>query len=218
MSLQHEANTSLTGFTPNALRMPAAKLGLLFFMSFVTVLFLLLTLAYLARAQLPDWQSLGGDSWRPLNASPLPWLNTLLLFLASLSLHAARGALEHHKPRGARMTFSIGGLCIFGFVLGQLMLWQQLRLRGVYLAGNPANSFFYLITALHGLHIFGGIAVWSGIALRLGDIAANARQRLHLQLCSLYWDFLFVLWLALFALLMSPRGTLDQIAGVCGLR
>jgi len=106
-----------------------------------------------------------------------------------------------------------------GFVLGQLVLWQQLTARGFAVDANPANSFFYLITALHGLHLIGGIVVWGDTVLRFGPRALlTARLQLRIALCSLYWHFLFVVWLAMFALLLSPRETLDQLAGLCGLR
>ncbi len=199
-------------------RMPAAKVGLLFFMLVASTLFFLLAIAYLARAQLPDWQSLGGESWRPLSASRLPWLNTALLLVASLALQRARNAASSGKAQRARRAFIAGGILAISFVLGQLALWQQLAGRGFALDANPANSFFYLITALHGLHMLGGIAVWGDTAIRARHSTPTAWLRLRIELCSLYWHFLGVLWLALFALLASPREALDQLAGFCGLR
>jgi cytochrome c oxidase subunit 3 len=205
--------------TPGRAHMPAAKLGLLFFMLVASAIFFLLTIAYLARAQLADWQSLGGESWRPLSASNLPWFNTLLLLIASLALQRARNAMVLGKLMRARHAFIAGGVLAIGFVVGQLALWQQLTARGFPIDANPANSFFYLITALHGLHLIGGIVAWGSTVARFGQGALiTARLQLRVELCSLYWHFLFVVWLAMFALLSSPRETLDQLAGLCGLR
>ncbi len=199
-------------------RMSAGKLGLLFFMLVVTALFFLLSIAYLARSQLPDWQSLGGESWRPLSASNLPWLNTVLLLAASLALQCARNASVLGELHRTRHAFMAGGVLAIGFVLGQLVLWTQLAARGFPVSGNPANSFFYLITALHGLHLIGGIGVWADTAIRYRESPLVARFQQRVALCSLYWHFLFVVWLAMFALLSSPREALDSLAGFCGLR
>ncbi|MEI4584053.1 hypothetical protein WAC45_27600, partial [Klebsiella pneumoniae] len=51
-----------------------------------------------------------------------------------------------------------GGVSAVVFVIGQLLAWQQLNVAGYFLTANPANAFFYLITAGHGLHVLGGLA------------------------------------------------------------
>ena len=42
------------------------------------------------------------------------------------------------------------------FVAGQYEAWLQLRARGFYLPTNPSSSFFYVLTAVHVLHVLGG--------------------------------------------------------------
>jgi cytochrome c oxidase subunit 3 len=84
----------------------------------------------------------------------------------------------------------------------------------VALAGNPAASFFYLLTALHGLHVLGGLAGWAGTmraARRSGDAARVARR---IALCARYWHFLLGIWLVLFATLgwLTP----EVVAFICG--
>ena len=46
------------------------------------------------------------------------------------------------------------------FLAGQLMVWWQLGSGGYAVDANPANSFFYLLTGLHGLHLMGGLVAW----------------------------------------------------------
>ena len=43
------------------------------------------------------------------------------------------------------------------FLAGQLVVWRELAARGVYLATNPSSSFFYVLTAAHGVHLLGGV-------------------------------------------------------------
>ena len=84
----------------------------------------------------------------------------------------------------------IGGLA-FIFILGQLLVWQKLIGLGYYVAGNPANAYFYLFTALHGLHLIGGLIYW-GMTIRkvwsFNEIIVKNAQH-TVELCGIYWLF-----------------------------
>jgi cytochrome c oxidase subunit 3 len=196
----------------------AAKLGLWLFMGVVSVLFLLLALAYLARAQFEDWQALGGAPWLPLGQPWRLWVNTALLAAGSGALQWAAVAARRGDARGTRIGLGLGGLLAAGFLLGQLWVWQVLAGGGYALAANPANSFFYLLTALHGLHLTGGLAVWGASMLAAMKAGTGERLSLRVTLLSRYWHFLLALWLVLFALLASPPEHLAALAAFCGLR
>ena len=49
----------------------------------------------------------------------------------------------------------------FIFLLGQLIVWKQLISLGHFMSTNPSNAYFYLFTALHGLHLIGGLFYWN---------------------------------------------------------
>jgi cytochrome c oxidase subunit III len=95
------------------------------------------------------------------------------------------------------------GACSTGFLVGQILAWRQLTAAGHVLSSNPANAFFYLLTALHGLHLLGGLVAWGRTATKVWRGIEVADVRLSVQLCAIYWHFLFVLWLVLFVLLLS---------------
>ena len=97
----------------------------------------------------------------------------------------------------------VGGVCTSLFLLGQLAAWQQLNASGFFLTGNPANSFFYLLTALHGLHLLGGMWVWGRTTVRLFTGANAESVRLSIELCTVYWHYLLLVWIGLFGLLLS---------------
>ncbi len=89
------------------------------------------------------------------------------------------------------------------FLVGQVVAWRQLAAAGYVLAGNPANSFFYLLTGLHGLHMLGGLVVLGRTRVRA--FAASTRSSasgaaLSVELCATYWHFMLLVWLVLFAL------------------
>ncbi len=102
----------------------------------------------------------------------------------------------------SRLVSLVIGVAALAFMAGQLMAWRQLDATGHILTANPASSFFYLITALHGLHVLGGMAALSRSIARAWRGKDLGRLRLGLDLCSMYWDFLLLMWLVLFGLLL----------------
>jgi len=172
-----------------------AKVGLISFIAVVTSLFALFLSAYLMRMKLGDW--------RPLAEPNVLWLNTVILVLASVAFQVTRNAATRGQRRTVKVGLVVGGVCTSLFLLGQLFAWQQLNASGYFLAGNPANSFFYLLTALHGLHLLGGMWVWGRTSLRLFTGADARNVRLSVELCAVYWHYLLLVWIGLFALLLS---------------
>jgi cytochrome c oxidase subunit 3 len=97
----------------------------------------------------------------------------------------------------------VGGVCTALFLSGQLVAWQQLSASGYLMTGNPANAFFYLLTALHGLHLLGGMWVWGRTTTRVLTGADVESVRLSVELCTVYWHYLLLVWIGLFGLLLS---------------
>lgn len=173
---------------------PTAKVGLGVFLVVVGALFALLISAYVMRMSLADW--------RPVPKPTLLWINTGVLMLASAALQWARSAAFRDDLSGVKSALLAAGGATLAFMAGQIWAWQQLISTGYFLAGNPANTFFYLITALHGLHLLGGLVALGRNVFRAWTGSAPASLRLSLELCAMYWDFLLLIWLVLFGLLL----------------
>src|SRR4029450_3204819 len=94
----------------------------------------------------------------------LLWINTAVLLASSASLERARRLLRAWDLAGTRSWMGATGLLGGLFVAGQWLAWRQLASQGVYLSSNPHNSFFYLLTGLHALHLAGGL-VWFGVLI-----------------------------------------------------
>lgn len=203
---------------PELSQTPPGRIALRFLLAVITSLFLLLTLAYLMRAQFNDWESLAGLPWRPLTNPVGLWVNTALLLASSAALQFASFAARNRNRPALRMLLAVAGFFAVAFLGGQLLVWEQLRDAGYYVASNPANGFFYLITGLHGAHLLGGLIAWTRSLLRACNDPDDARVRVSVQLVTVYWHFLFVLWLAMFALLSSSPETINALAALCGLR
>ena len=174
--------------------MPAAKVGVGVFLAVVGCLFALFTSAYFMRMGLSDW-----------HAMPVPrllWLNTGVLVLSSVALQIALIAARRRQIETVRLALVTGGITAVAFLVGQLMAWRELVAAGYYLSSNPANSFFYLITGMHGLHIVGGLIALAVVIVRAWTPQWRMeRLRLSVELCAMYWHFLLFIWLAVFVLL-----------------
>ena len=178
-----------------ALFMPPVKVGLGVFLAVATSLFALLISAYFMRM-------LGAD-WTTLAVPGLLWLNTGVLILGSAAMQWTRTAAQRGRIEGVRTGLIAAGVFTFSFLAGQLWVWQQLNASGYFVSANPANAFFYLFTALHGLHLLGGLWVWGKTTAKVGRGVGVSEVRLSVELCTVYWHFLLLVWLVLFALLLS---------------
>jgi cytochrome c oxidase subunit III len=141
--------------------------------------------------------------WRHITLPSVLFLSTVMLLFSSATLEVARHRVaafiggEDTRVEIPRLwlyiTLSLGLL----FVAGQYMAWLQLRSQGLYLATNPNCSFFYLFTALHGLHVMGGLAALARIIVKLSH---STLLRSTLNATAYYWHFMGVLWVYLFLL------------------
>lgn len=176
--------------------LPPAMIGLIVFLCVVTSLFALFVSAYSMRMAYPDW--------RPLPDPNLLWFNSGILVLGSIGLQWAWNAAKRNQIEGVKLGLIAGGAFAAAFVAGQLVAWQQLTASGYFVASNPANSFFYAITGLHALHVLGGLVAWARTAIKVWWAGFDASQvRLSVELCTVYWHFLLLVWLILFGLLLS---------------
>jgi cytochrome c oxidase subunit 3 len=197
---------------PNA----AARVALRFFIAVVSVLFFLFTITFLARSQYPDFQALASQPWQPFNDPSRLWFNTALLAVSSLAMQLSYGVANRGKLNSTIIGVSAAAFFAVLFLLAQLNLWQQLQDMGFYVSSNPANSYFYLFTAVHGLHLIGGLVALGNVVFRLWSNSAPDAIGGSLKLCSTYWHFLLAIWLLLFALLTSSPDTINALAAMCG--
>lgn len=176
-----------------ASRDPAKRVGLGFLLAVIGSLFALLTGAYFMRRELGDW--------RPLPVPPILWLNTAMLVLSSLALEWTQRAVRRHSQTQLRLGLAVAAVFAVTFLAGQLVAWRELAALGFGVDGNPANSFFYLVTGLHGLHILGGLVALGWAGFKAWSKAGVESVRLNVELCATYWLFMLFVWMVLFSLL-----------------
>lgn len=177
------------------LTQPAAKTALWVFLAVATSLFALFVSAYAMRINYLDWS--------PLPQPKLLTFNTAVLVLASIAMQWAVFASRRGDVPGVKSGLMAAGLLTLGFVAGQLAVWKQLHGAGYFIADSAATGFFYMLTAVHGLHVLGGLVAWSRTSARAWRGVRPGRLQLAVELCATYWHFLLVVWLVLFAVLAS---------------
>jgi len=184
--------------------LPSAKIGLGVFLAVVGSLFALFISAYSMRMTMVDW--------RALPVPKLLWFNTGVLVTSSIALQWAYMAARRNDMDGVIIGLLAGGASAVIFLVGQLLAWQQLKVAGYFVASNPANSFFYLITAMHGLHLMGGLVALGRTTAKVWRGAEMTQVRLSVELCAIYWHFLLLVWLVLLGLL---TGWTDDFIDIC---
>ena len=184
-------------------RWPPARVGLWVFLAVITSLFGLFLSAYYMR--LTGHHGTGpATDWGALTEPPVLWLNTLLLIVASVAMQASRKAIRESSIDRGFKALMVGGLLTLAFLAGQFYAWGQVRNTEFFTPANPALAFFYLLTAVHGLHLLGGLYVWGRtlVRMRRKDVEVTDVQ-LSVDLCSVYWHFLLFVWLGVFAVMLS---------------
>ena len=135
------------------------NLGVRTIMVVSTVIFSLFVVSYSDRMLVHDWKSLS-EPW-------LLWINTVILIFTSIVFHKTKVLSDQNKFKKVKNGLLLVGFLTFAFITGQLLVWQHFVNLGQYASTNPANAFFYLFTALHGLHVLGGLFFWGRATIKL---------------------------------------------------
>lgn len=212
------------GPNPDAVGRPAiAATGVWVYVCVATVMFSLVVAAYVLRlgnyGASPEeaaaassslaWWTLAAmcgippaDDWNPLAEPGLLWLNTGILVLNGLAWQFAHGRAQRGLKDMLGVALIVSGVLTLVFLLGQLAVWRQLIAGGHIATAGPANAFFYLVTAMHGLHLLGGLIFWGRTTSSVLQGAAAAEVASGVRLCAVYWHYLLIVWVILFGLLL----------------
>lgn len=178
------------------------RLGMWIALAAIVMMFTSLTSAYIVRAA-------SSNDWRPIQMPRILLLSTALIVLSSAAIELARRKLKSGLKGSYRpwllLTLALG----VGFLGSQILAWRQLVRQGVYVTSNPHSSFFYLLTATHGVHLLGGLLAVAYLLVRSGKPPVNGQAQSPrqgvLNAATLYWHFMDGLWIYLFLLLFFWR-------------
>jgi cytochrome c oxidase subunit 3 len=178
------------------------RIGMWVALAAILMMFTALTSAYIVRAA-------SANDWQPITMPRILLLSTTLIVISSGTLEVAKRKLKAVLERAHRRWLLVTVALGFGFLVSQLLAWRQLVRQGVYVASNPHSSFFYLLTATHGVHLAGGLCALAYLSFRArlpeeSEMAVLKRQAAA-DAVTLYWHFMDGLWIYLFLLLFLWR-------------
>ncbi|HVT95333.1 MAG TPA: cytochrome c oxidase subunit 3 [Bryobacteraceae bacterium] len=165
----------------------------------ISTLFAVLAIAYLARSRNPKF-------WEPITLPRVLWASTAVLLISSVTCQAARRAMHHVQERAYAIWLGLTAVLGLTFLTLQIDAWRQFAAKGAFLSENPHSSFFYLFTAVHGLHLLCGVLLILFLSIR-AFLPAWRRRRIILRkeiadVTAIYWHFMDGLWCGLFLLLL----------------
>ncbi len=167
-----------------------------------TVLFSLLFTGYLYT--LPPEQ----DTTFILKTNLL-WVNTLVLILVTYFFDKIRKDLTKNITYKIKKNLIFVGALSYLFLILQIILWYQLMNTGNFVSTNSYFSSFYFFTALHGIHLLGGLFFWGKVSSRILKLKEKEfiKEEKNISALSLYWLFLFIVWLVFFSMMFIYNDT-----------
>lgn len=143
--------------------------------------------------------------WQPFTLPIQVWLSTAIIVGSSVSYHLARTKLDRDRREGAKNWFVVTTVLGAAFISSQILSWLELTERGLYVQGNPFAGFFYILTAVHAVHVLGGIIALGSVMLRVWHPSADhevlKKNKAIAQVVGWYWHFMGGIWIVLFLLL-----------------
>lgn len=139
-------------------------------------------------------------------------VSTLLLLFSSYTISQIPRIYKKDKlrkmTRYLAITFGFG----IAFIGAQVLGWRELTLSGAYFSGKASGSYLYLISALHLLHLLGGMIFLAFLLIKTAHMASDGvrtlifirdpYRRLQLTMMCTYWHFIGMLWLSLYLVIL----------------
>ncbi|MFN3403570.1 MAG: heme-copper oxidase subunit III [Cytophagaceae bacterium] len=185
------------GEAQKPMAMHPKKFAFWLFLLTVVMVFAALTSAYIVRR--------ADGNWLEFSLPDTFWINTAIIVLSSITMQWAYFAAKKDNLDQLKLALLITSLAGVAFLLGQLMAWGNLVEIRVFFAGaesNPAGSFLYVLTGLHGLHLVSALIFLVVVLINSLKLKIHSKNMLQIELCTTYWHFLGALWIYLFGFLL----------------
>jgi cytochrome c oxidase subunit 3 len=171
----------------------ASFTGLFVLLAASTMVFAAFTSAFVVRRGL-------SEDWATMAKPSILFVNTAVLLASSLFLDLSRRALRAHDRSRFNLWWSVATFLGIAFLAGQAYAWRQLRDAGVFVATNPASSFFYVLTAAHAFHLLGGVTALVYVDVQALRLRLGPAKRTAIDVTAIFWHFLDGLWVYLMVL------------------
>ena len=184
-------------------------LGMLLFITSEVMFFGGLFAAYFSlRANAAQWPPINPENGEPFHLAILPFVGpaTILLILSSVTCQMAVWGIRRNDRTAFIRAMAVTVVLGITFLVMQLIDYSLLGQEGLTLSSGQYGTTYYTLTGFHGAHVFGGVIMLSVVLYRgmLGQF--SGRHYDAVEGASLYWHFVDVVWILLFALLYLLPG------------
>ena len=176
------------------LSMNQRKFILWLFIVSIIMLFAAMTSAYLVRR--------AEGNWLEYDIPKVFTYSSIVLVISSLTMHWAYLAAKKDNFTSLKTAITITFALGIAFLYMQFQGWVELVNENVFFVGNPAGSFMYIFTGLHGFHLISGLVVLVFALIAAFRLRVHAKNLNQIEIAAAYWHFLDILWLYLFFFLV----------------
>ena len=176
------------------LSMNPRKFILWLFIVSIIMLFAAMTSAYLVRR--------AEGNWLEYDIPSIFKYSSIVLIISSLTMHWAYVSAKKDNFSQLKLAITITFVLGLAFLYMQFQGWVALVDENVFFVGNPAGSFMYIFTGLHGFHLISGLVVLVVALIASFRLQIHATSMNQIEIAATYWHFLDILWLYLFFFLV----------------
>ncbi|HEV2720353.1 MAG TPA: cytochrome c oxidase subunit 3 [Thermoanaerobaculia bacterium] len=173
-----------------------AKLGVWLFLASEVMLFgALFSSLILLRTGAPSWP-VGKDTLHVLPAT----VNTFVLILSSVTVVLAWANLRLGDLKKGRIFIGITLLCGLIFMLIKAYEYSLSFEHHHFPSTNNFFAIYFTMTGLHGLHVLGGMVVFTYFLTVGSKMWKTEPHRFtnRIEVVGLYWHFVDLVWIFLF--------------------
>lgn len=163
----------------------------------ITMMFAGLTSAYIVKRNQPNWLT--------FDIPVIFWYSTAVIVLSSITIMLSRKYFAQKEMAKYRQLMAVTTLLGILFVIMQFIGFKQLTAEGITLTKNVAYSFLYIIVGLHALHVLGGVIALIVIYLKGFSKRIKSYSAVPVEVMSIYWHFVDLLWIYLLVFLLMIR-------------
>lgn len=125
-------------------------------------------------------------------------VNTVLTLLSAATMWYANRAIARDDKRGLLVGITLSALMGVAFMAIQSVEFVELARLA---QGSSYGSLFIFLLFFHVARVFVGVALMGVVLMRASLQQFSARRRLLVEAATMYWYFIVVVWLAVFAVL-----------------
>jgi cytochrome c oxidase subunit III len=163
----------------------------------ITMMFAAFTSAYIVRR--------GEGNWLEFDLPTGLLINSVIILLSSATIQWAWFAAKKDEIGRVKALLVVTLVLGVAFLIGQWQVWSELVQNKIFFGGadsNPAGSFVYVLTGVHGFHLVTGLIFLTILLSKAFRYKIHSRQMMAMTNGTIYWHFLGGLWLYLYLFLL----------------